>query len=227
MERRRVLDWVHHRIFTGRDAPFWGEHSPFVGGFVSLRHEADFPELVALCQRIGLRYGFQIVQVTGSGDKQYPYLYLVRYSAGEEAAFFQCFLDIMALPHMQLSIGVSFGVAAFYEYGDKQHRVAFGVIGEQTNVAARLMQIAEESGQGCDKFMVISRSLYKFLPPAMTHHFFNMGEVSLKNVKHPVWIYGMRQRCHPETTPPPPQTGFFKPSIDWDTLLPPSPDRSS
>ncbi|MCP4363424.1 MAG: AAA family ATPase [Chloroflexi bacterium] len=202
--RTWLLPPVYERLLTGQ-SQFLAELRATVALFLKFSgldydHDAavgdKLDRYIRWVQNIAARYGGSLPQLT-TGDKG-SYLYLV---FGAPIAYendpvraMSTALELRSPPPeldfiKQVQIGLSQGLMHTGAYGSLTRRT-YGVLGEETNMAARLMSRADAS-----QILVTSRIA---AATAQSHRFKELGLITVKGKQEPILVYELlRQRQAP------------------------------
>lgn len=200
-DRKQARPWLHPFIFehiiSGQEG-FMAQLRPAVSMFthfdgIDYDHDPQAGEkldaLIRLVQKNAERYGGTLIDIT-TGDKG-SYFYIAvgaPYAHEDDAAravgLANSLLDIPSeLGYIKnIQVGISRGTIWSGPVGNEEWRI-FSAIGNEVNVAARLMQISAPGTMlVTQRIADATREMYQWTPA---------GEVGIKGLSKPVMIFGL------------------------------------
>jgi adenylate cyclase len=150
----RLMSWMHYPVFEREQygqGTFLTEFRPCVAMFVrftGIDYESDAAEaeldgFICQVQKIVSRHGGTFLQVTIGDKGSYAYINFGGLSAHEDDArrAVNTALELIKASILQLQIGITQGLMRVGSYGSETRKV-FGALGDEVNLAARLMTTA-------------------------------------------------------------------------------------
>jgi class 3 adenylate cyclase/tetratricopeptide (TPR) repeat protein len=149
--------FIHHAVYereTSGQGSFLTEFRPCVALFVRFTGidydcdsaEAELEAFVRQTQTIVSRYGGTFLQLTIGDKGSYVYISFGALTTYEDDAkrAVKTALELMKASSLQLQMGIAQGVMRVGAYGGETRKV-FGALGDDVNLAARLMTTAREN----------------------------------------------------------------------------------
>jgi adenylate cyclase len=185
--------FIHPAVYereTSGQGSFLTEFRPCVALFVrftgidydSDSAEAELESFVCQTQTIVSRYGGTFLQLTIGDKGSYVYISFGALTTYEDDAkrAVKTALELMNASSLQLQMGITQGVMRVGAYGGETRKV-FGVLGDDVNIAARLMTTAKENE------ILLSSHVYKSVNEHFT--FEVRPAVMVKGKSEPIPLY--------------------------------------
>jgi class 3 adenylate cyclase/predicted ATPase len=151
-----LQSWVHHAVYereTTGQGTFLTEFRPCVALFVRFMGidydldsaESELDAFIRQVQRIASRYNGTLMDITIGDKGSYAYVNFGALSAHEDDSrrAVKAALELRKKPELQLQMGITQGLMRVGAYGGVT-RKTFGALGDDVNLAARLMTTANE-----------------------------------------------------------------------------------
>lgn len=195
VEPERLRAWIHESVYaresSGQGA-FLTEFRPGAVLFVSfagIDYDADDAQarldaFIRLLQQAAVRYGGALLELAIGDKGSYAYVNFGALSAHEDdpRRAVMTALDVRQRADVALRIGIAQGVMRVGAYGGATRR-SFGALGDDVNLAARLMTTAGPGG------ILVSETVHK----AVEAHFAAepLGTLTLKGKAEPLPVFAI------------------------------------